>query len=57
MYVNKSNKNHNNTWTPMKLDTEPIVYSRLVYVGSYTEAVTIIKNEVIDQGQTTNTWY
>ena len=28
-----------------------------MYVGSYTEAVTLIKNEAIDQGQTTDTWY
>ena len=41
----------------MQLVTEPIVYSRPVYAGSYTEAVTMIKNEALDQGQTSDTWY
>ena len=45
MYVNKSYKQRDNTWSPMKLVTEPIVYSRPVSAGSFNEAVHIIRAE------------
>ena len=41
----------------MKSVTEPIVYSRPVYAGSYSEAVTLIKNEAQHEGQQDDTWY
>ena len=57
MYVNRSYKQRDNTWSPMKLEVEPIVYSRPVYAGSYTEAVNLIKVEAESQGQCNDTWY
>ena len=57
MYVNRSYKQRDNTWTPMKLVTEPIVYSRPVSAGSFNEAVHIIRVEAQDEGQQNDTWY
>ena len=57
MYVNRSYKQRDNTWSPMKLEVEPSVYSRPVDAGSYSEAVNIIKAEAENEGQCNDTWY
>ena len=58
MYVKKSYKQRDNTWTPMKLEIEPVVYSKPVYyAGSFIEAVNIIRDEAQHEGQQNDTWY
>ena len=57
MYIKKYYKQRDNTWTSIKFELAPVVYSKPVYAGSFIEAVNVIRDEAQHKGQQNDTWY